>query len=120
MSGYYASKNYVVRLTMAVAEELRRDRSKVSVTLLCPGPVDTNFNNRAGVSFSVKPITADYAAEYALRKAFARELLAIPGTGVKLGVFGTRFLPHKLLSALVYGIQRSKSTGGKAPAAAKK
>lgn len=119
MSSYYASKNYVVRLSMAIAEELRRDRSNVSVTVLCPGPVDTNFNNRAGVSFSVKPITADYAADVALRKAFNRELLAIPGLAVKLGVFGARFAPHKLLSAIVYGIQRSKSTGGKAGAAAK-
>lgn len=119
MSSYYAAKNYVVRLSFAIAEELRRDRSKVSITVLCPGPVDTNFNNRAGVSFSVKPITADYAAEYALRKAFRRELIAIPGLAVKLGVFGSRFVPHKLLSAVVYGIQRSKTTGGKAPAAAK-
>ena len=65
LSSYYASKNYVVRLSLAIAEELRRDRSGVSITIFCPGPVDTNFNNRAGVSFSVKPITADFAAEYA-------------------------------------------------------
>ncbi|MBP3242404.1 MAG: SDR family oxidoreductase [Ruminococcus sp.] len=110
LSSYYASKNYVVRLSFAIAEELRRDKSKVSITVLCPGPVDTNFNNRAGVSFSVKPISADYAAEYALRKAFRRQLIAIPGLTVRAGVFATRFVPHKLLSAVVYGIQKSKKT----------
>ncbi len=110
LSSYYASKNYVVRLSLAIAEELRRDRSNVSITVLCPGPVDTNFNNRAGVSFSVKPITPDYAAEYALRKAFDRQLIAIPGFGVRAGVFASRFAPHKLLSAIVYGIQHSKKT----------
>ena len=110
LSSYYASKNYMVRLSLAIAEELRRDKSNVSITVLCPGPVDTNFNNRAGVSFSVKPITPDYAAEYALRKAFDRQLIAIPGFGVRAGVFASRFAPHKLLSAVVYGIQHSKKT----------
>ena len=108
LSSYYASKNYVVRLSLAIAEELRRVGSDVSITLLCPGPVDTNFNNRAGVSFSVKPISADQAAEYALRKAFAHKLIAIPGIGVRAGVFASRFAPHKLLSAVTYEIQKSK------------
>lgn len=108
LSSYYASKNYVVRLSLAIAEELRRDNSKVSITLLCPGPVDTNFNNRAGVSFSVKPITADYAAEYAIEKAFNRKLIAIPGLTMKAGNFFSRFVPYKLLSAITYNIQKSK------------
>lgn len=107
-SSYYASKNYVVRLSIAIAEELRRDKSNVSITLLCPGPVDTNFNNRAGVSFSVKPITADNAAEYALKKAFEGKLFAIPGFTIKAGVFASKFLPHKLLAAIVHDIQKSK------------
>lgn len=107
-SSYYASKNYVVRLSIAIAEELRRDKSNVSITLLCPGPVDTNFNNRAGVSFSIKPITADYAAEYALKKAFEGKLFAIPGFTIKAGVFASKFLPHKLLAAIVHDIQKSK------------
>lgn len=108
LSSYYASKNYVVRLSIAIAEELRRDKSNVSVTLLCPGPVDTNFNNRAGVSFSIKPIAPDYAAEYALKKAFAGKLFAIPGLTIKAGAFASRFVPHKLLAAIVYNIQKSK------------
>ncbi len=118
LSSYYASKNYVVRLSLAIAEELRRDRSNVSITVLCPGPVDTNFNNRAGVSFSVKPITPDYAAEYALREAFDRRLIAIPGFSVRAGVFASRFVPHKLLSAIVYGIQHSKKPAGSTDAEA--
>ena len=110
MAGYYASKNYVLRLSLAIYEELRRDRSKVSITVLCPGPVDTNFNNRAGVSFSVKPISADYAAEFALKKAFSGRLLAVPGFTVWLGTWGSRFMPHKMLSAIVYNIQKAKKT----------
>ncbi len=109
MSSYYASKNYVVRLSLAAAEELRRDNSKVSVTVFCPGPVDTNFNNRAGVSFSVKPITAEYAAQYAVEKALAGKLIAVPSLSMKAGLFGARFVPHRLLSAITYNIQKNKA-----------
>lgn len=110
MAAYYGSKNYVLKLSVAIWEELRRDRSNVKITVLCPGPVDTNFNNRAGVSFSVKPISADFAAEYALKKAFSGKLFAIPGLFVKLGTFAPRFVPQKMLSAIVYNIQSAKKT----------
>lgn len=109
LSSYYASKNYVLKLSLAIYEELRRDKANVSITVLCPGPVDTNFNNRAGVSFSMEPISADYAAEYALHKAFTGKLFAIPGLAVKLSTFGSRFVPYKLLGAMVYNIQKSKT-----------
>lgn len=108
LSSYYASKNYVVRLSLAVAEELRREKSAVTITVLCPGPVDTNFNNRAGVTFSMKPISPEYVAEYALKKTFAGQLIAIPGITVCAGVFASRFVPHKLLSMVTYEIQKRK------------
>ncbi|MCM1269545.1 MAG: SDR family NAD(P)-dependent oxidoreductase [Ruminococcus flavefaciens] len=112
LSSYYASKNYVLRLSLGIYEELRRDRSKVSVTVLCPGPVDTEFNNRAGVSFSAKPITADFAAEYAIKKALSGKLFAIPGLTAKFCAVGQRFVPQKLLSAVTYEIQYAKKTSG--------
>lgn len=110
LSSYYASKNYVVRLSLAIAEELRRDKSKVTITVLCPGPVDTNFNNRAGVTFSVKPLSPEYVADYAVRKTLSGNLLAIPGFMVRSGIFFSRFVPHKLLSMITYGIQERKKT----------
>ena len=48
MAGYYASKAYVVSMTRGVAEELREMHSPVYVCALCPGPVDTEFNDHAG------------------------------------------------------------------------
>jgi short-subunit dehydrogenase len=108
LSSYYASKNYVVRLSLAIAEELRRDKSKVSVTILCPGPVDTNFNNRAGVSFSMKPVSPEYIAEYAINAALSGKLIALPTLSVKAGVFASRFVPHKFMSAVTYNIQKKK------------
>jgi short-subunit dehydrogenase len=108
LSSYYASKNYVVRLSLAIAEELRRDKSNVGITVLCPGPVDTNFNNRAGVNFSVKPISPDYAAEYALKKSFAGQVIAIPELAMKASIFLNKFLPYRLSAAVVYNLQKAK------------
>ena len=68
MAAYYASKAYVVRLSQAIKEELRRDKSKVSISILCPGPVDTNFNNIARVRVSAKTLTSKYVAKYTVDK----------------------------------------------------
>ncbi len=108
LSSYYASKNYVLRLSLAVAEELRRDRSNVSITVFCPGPVDTNFNNRAGVLFSFKPISPEFAADYAIDKALKGKLIAVPTFTMKAGIFGARLVPQKILSAITYNVQHRK------------
>lgn len=108
LSSYYASKNYVVRLSLAAAEELRREKSNVKITVLCPGPVDTEFNNRAGVSFSMKPISAEYAAEYAVKSALSGKLIAVPGFMIRAGITASKLVPHKLLAMVVYGMQERK------------
>lgn len=108
MSSYYASKSYVLKLSAAVAEELRREGSKVKISVLCPGPVDTEFNNRAGVSFSMKPVSADYAAECGIKAALSGKLIAVPGFMIRLGTIGAKMLPHKLLARLVYEMQERK------------
>ncbi len=108
LSSYYASKNYVVRLSIAVYEELRRVGSNVKISVLCPGPVDTNFNNRAGVVFSMKPASSEYVAKYAVDKSLDGKLIIAPKASIKLGIFGSRFVPHKLLAAITYNIQHKK------------
>lgn len=108
MSSYYASKNYVVRLSLAIYEELRRSGSNVKISVFCPGPVDTNFNNRAGVSFSVKAISSEYAAKYAIDNAMKGKTIIIPTVAMKLGVWGSGLVPQKLLSAITYNVQHSK------------
>ncbi len=108
MASYYASKAYVLRLTEAVYEELRREKSNVSVSCLCPGPVDTNFNTVAGVSFSVKALQSYDVAKYAIDKMFKKKLLIIPGTLMKLNYIFNRFMPLKPLLRIAYNIQRSK------------
>lgn len=108
LSSYYASKNYVTSMTLAISEELRRKKSNVKICMLCPGPVDTEFNNRAGVVFSVKPISAEYAAKYAINQALKGKTIIIPGTMVRLGVVFSKFVPRKLLCKITYNIQKKK------------
>ena len=66
MAGYYASKAYVVSLTRGVARELQELHSPVYVCALCPGPVDTEFNDRAGVVFALKGITPEFCVDEAI------------------------------------------------------
>ncbi len=108
MATYYSTKSYVYRLTEAIWYELKKEKSNVKVSCLCPGPVDTNFNKVAGVSFSVKPLTAEYVAKYAVDKMINGKLLIIPGFKMKCAKFFGRFLPDKALMKITYNIQKNK------------
>lgn len=108
MSTYYSTKSYVYRLTVAIYEELRRNKSNVKVSVLCPGPVSTNFNNVADVKFAVKEDDCKKVCKYAVDKMFKNKLVIIPGISMKVIVFLTRLLPVKLVSKIDYNIQRKK------------
>ena len=108
LSSYYASKSYVLRLTQAIREELRRSGSKVRVSAFCPGPVATEFNSRAGVSFSMPQISAKYAAEYAIDEMFKGRTVIVPTLKMQALLFGCRFAPDCLVSAVAYEIQKRK------------
>lgn len=108
MSGYYASKNYVVRLTLAIHEELRRKHSPVRVSVLCPGPVDTDFNNRAGVHFGVPAADAKYVAQYGIEQALSGKTVIVPTLMMKMGVIGAKFCPERILAPITYNLQKRK------------
>lgn len=108
MSGYYATKSYVCSYSFALYEELRRNKSEKKISVLCPGPVDTRFNERAHVKFNLKSLDARYVARYAIDKMFKNKLLIVPGCSIKLGIFFSRFLPIKTLLKISYDIQKRK------------
>lgn len=108
MASYYASKAYVLRLDEALNEELRQVKSSIKVCTLCPGPVDTEFNKVAKVQFSVKTLTSDFVAKYAIDKMFKGKTLIIPGFTMKLNYYFNRFLPKKLVLKIAYNIQSKK------------
>jgi len=107
MATYYATKNYVVRLSEAIYRELKKEKSNVKISILCPGPVDTKFNERANAKFSLKGKKSSEVAEYALNHL--NRFYIVPGFMIKCVRVLSRFLPPLFMSKLVYKQQRKKN-----------
>lgn len=110
MSTYYATKSYVYQLTEALYYEEQKKKTKVHVSVLCPGPVATNFNDVAGVKFSVKPLTSAYVARYAIDNMLKNKMLIIPGFKMKCAKFFSRFVSDKFLLRIIYRVQKRKAS----------
>ena len=108
LSSYYASKSYVYKLSLAINEELRREKSKVHISVLCPGPVATNFDKRAGVTFSLKSLDSNYVAKYAINQCLKGKVVIIPGIKMKLAKFFSHFVSDKRLAKIAYTMQKKK------------
>lgn len=108
-SSYYASKNYVVRLTQAIHEELRRDNINVGVSVLCPGPVHTNFNDTANVKFCIRGLTPEYVAKYAVDNTLKGKMIITPGVEMKATKFLQHFVSEKTLTRISYNVQMKKN-----------
>ncbi len=108
MATYYSTKSYVYFLTMAIYEELRRENSSVYIGCLCPGPVDTEFNKVAKVSFKLPSLSSEFVAHYAIKKMFKRKLVIIPGIKMKFVYFLGLLSPRKLKLKITYNIQHRK------------
>lgn len=108
MATYYSTKSYIVRLTQSIYTELKKKKSKVSISVLCPGPVSTNFNNVAGVKFNLKSMSSQYVAKYAIDKMFKHKLIILPGTKIKLVRFLAKISPEKIVARVCYHMQKKK------------
>ncbi len=108
MAAYYATKNYVVSLTGAIYEELRRKNSNVKISALCPGPVKTEFNDVAHVKFSTAPLDSKTVAQIALDGVMQGKMIIIPGAKMKCLKFAKRFSPESLSAHICYKFQKKK------------
>ena len=108
MATYYATKAYMASLTRAVALELKQRGSRVYVGALCPGPVNTEFNEVANVEFALAGITPEYCAGYALKQMKRRKVLIVPTTEIKAATICGRFIPQNLLIAITAHQQKKK------------
>ena len=108
MAGYYASKAYVASLTRGVAEELRQMHSPVYVCALCPGPVDTEFNDRAGVIFALKGITPEFCVDEALLGMMRHKTIIVPSAFMRLCTSAQKLVPTPLLMPIVARQQKKK------------
>lgn len=108
LNTYYATKNYITKLTMGIYEELKHQKSSVHISCLCPGPVRTEFNKVAKGVFNLKEMDSKKVAKIGIDKMFKNKLIIVPGIGVKLGLFFNRFIPWKLSMKITYLIQKRK------------
>lgn len=108
MSTYYATKAYVLSLSRAIYEEIRKDKKNIYVGVLCPGPVFTEFSRISKASFAVKSRKADKVVAYAIKKMLKKKSTILPGIEIKFSAFASKILPWKLLARISCKIQKKK------------
>ena len=107
MTTYYATKSYVVRLSEAIREELRKEKSKVKISILCPGPVATNFETTANVKFQFNGTNSHDVAEYALNHL--HKFYIVPGLATKISRHLLQILPGSLTAKIMYKLQSQRT-----------
>jgi short-subunit dehydrogenase len=115
MAVYYASKAYVLSFSEALHREL--SERGVRVTALCPGPVPTEFQARAGgmqdnAAMRVLELSAERVAQIGYDAFMADKRVTIAGIGNRLAVSLMRLVPNALLLRLADQRPRS-ARGGK-------
>jgi short-subunit dehydrogenase len=112
MAVYYASKAYVVSFSQALHQELKP--RGVRVTTLCPGPVPTEFQARAGMARDFFPAflvrSAEAVAEDAYRGLKQGRAVVIPGLPNKLVPALAGILPRPILASIMRSILRGRAT----------
>ena len=108
LSSYYASKAYVLRLSNGVREELRRSNIPVSITVFCPGPVETEFGDVSGSNLGTGIITAEFAAEKAVSGMLRGKKTVVPTFTMKFTRILAKILPDSLLVRFMYNLQKAK------------
>jgi uncharacterized protein len=112
MAVYYATKAYVLSFSDALHYELRK--KGIRVTALCPGPVKTGFQARAGIPQGNLPrILAQPAgsvAEAGYRGLMRGRRCVVPGFFNKVVTFLPRLVPRRVLLAAIDASQNRRRT----------
>ena len=110
MSVYYASKAYVLSLSEALASETKG--SGVTVSVLCPGPTKTPFQNKAQMKKSdfvtFGTMEASQVALCGYKGMLKGKGVIVPGALNKIMVRGGRLLPRNILTAMAKSTQKVK------------
>jgi short-subunit dehydrogenase len=112
MAAYYATKAFVLSFSEALAEELAP--KGVHISTLCPGPVPTEFQKRAGMEGTPMMkgplvVPANTVAREAYEGLMKGKRLIIPGWANKAGVQGQRLAPRRLVTKIAGALAKKKS-----------
>lgn len=103
MAAYYASKAYVLNLTEAIYEEYKGNG--INISCLCPGPVKTSFQGKAGIKKSEAAkkylMDAEEVAKICYKDFNRGRLIIIPGMKNKLLVIGNKLLPRNISRKII-------------------
>jgi len=111
LAAYAASKAYVLSFSRAIRHELKD--TSVAVTCICPGPVETGFAERAGLS-AIKDLADKFnmdpaiVAEAAVRGMLNKKAEVIIGFTNKVGAYANRFLPKSLVENVIATVYKVK------------
>ncbi len=112
MATYAASKAFVLSFSLALAAEVRG--SGVRVMALCPGPVPTGFQERAGIDrarmFRLAILSASETVEQALEAYADGRELCVPGTINRMQTVAAKLLPRPLIT---WGALRASARMGR-------
>lgn len=110
MAVYGATKSYVYQFSRAFGYELKRQKSKVRIAVLCPGPVDTEFNKgikSSGVR-NLFGLSAKQCADIAIKEMLKGKEVIIPGLSNRLLRQFTKFIPETMVLCLEHKLQTAK------------
>ena len=106
MATYYSTKAYVVRLSESIREELKKEHSNVKISILCPGPVKTNFEKTANINYRFNGKNSFEVAKYALEHL--NRFYIVPGVGTKFTRIISNFIPDFLMAKIIYKVKSTK------------
>lgn len=109
MATYYSTKAYVVRLTRAIAKELKSVNSKVRIAAYCPGPVDTEFNKNANVTFSLKGQSSSDVARIGVKGLLkSKKVVYFSNSLIRIVACLAKIMPESFMANQAYRTQKRK------------
>src|SRR5699024_1114893 len=105
---YYSTKSYVVRLTQSINSELKRKKSNVKISVLCPGPVKTNFQKVADVKFNIAETESADVARIGIHKMFKGKKIIFTQFHIMLARICAKILPDSFMGFCCYFVQKRK------------
>ncbi len=95
-----------------IREELKKEKSNIQISILCPGPVSTNFNKVANVKFNLREANSMKVAKYAIKNLEKGKFYIVPGIDVKFAKAGAKIFPSNFIAKITYKAQQRKINGG--------
>lgn len=109
MATYYSTKAYVVRLTRAIAKELKVVNSKVRIAAFCPGPVNTEFDKNANVTFSLKGQSSSDVAKIGVNGLFkSNKVVYFSSILIRIVACLAKIMPESFMANQAYRTQKRK------------